>query len=1437
MRHWRRILLVLALALAAAGLGAYGTLLHYARPRGPVAVGEDQKGLLAAVIENTLSSPDMRVQIEAVDGALSSDATIRGLTLSDSQGPWLKLDQARLVWTRSALLTGTLLVDKLELGRLEWLRPPVGEAKKPAESASFADWLNYELPVKVVLRDFSFAQFALGEPVIGVAARLAGDGHATLGKFDDGLDLGFRAQRQDAPGALNLRLSFDPRTRELAAAFAAHEPAGGLIAHAADLDGLPPVDFELDGAAPLDAFAAKISFTAGALATIQGEGRMEQRPGARALRLDIHGALEKILPPALAPVFSGDTALTGAFVAADDGGKAIEHLNISAREAVLDLDGALTADQTLAAHVRLQSRGERDAPARAGDVEIGALEMRLDAAGALKAPQLDFTLHVADAALRRDRLGRLDAHVAATPNGLVTDPATRVELVADASGAGLHFSDPALARALGEAFALTLRGRAAPDGATDVSVAEFKSGEDSLSAQGVFGPRAVKGRVDLDLSDLGRFAALTRSDLRGALKGQVELSGAPTERLDAKLSLRSEGLASGVELLDGLLGGKAELKGGLSKRAKGFAFSDLTLSGRQFSARIDGAADDDKADVSFSLAAPDLSRAAKDMAGRVAAQGRLTGSLAHPDIAASVDVENLRSMGRSVARLTLDVEGRDLIAAPRARVALAGVAEGKPASGVAEFSRDAAGAGTFVAREIRFGSLALNGAGKLDAAKRLDGDFDLAAGNLDDLSAFARQKLAGRLAAKIALRRDGDRQDGALKLDASGLRFGENSLAALAIDARAKNLFGGPRVEGTAALDRADIAGESIPKLRATAKAVVNGSEFSLTTEARGVAMEARGILGASAPLKLDLTAFEARRGAQKISLIAPAAFGFPAGGVTISGLALKAGAGRLDLSGSAGEKLDLTLAARALPLDLARMFAPDLAVSGALDVDARLTGSASAPEGAWRVEAKKLSAPQMRAAGVASADLRASGRLEGKRTSLDLRLDLPRGGAFTVQGQAPLSADGSLDLALRGALDAALANTLLADGGQRVAGKLTLDARAQGAPAHPALSGTVALADGLFEDPLNGVKFESVEAVLRGRGEEIVIERFHARAGDGAVDIGGAVRLGAGLPANLRVTGHNARLASNEIVTLIADLGLEVSGPLAQRPRIGGKAAFEKIDVRVPDRLPSANRPLENIRHIKPTEAARARIALQDRKPRKKGKPAFNADLAVAVSASHIFIHGRGMDAELGGDIKVVGALDKPVAQGAFELRRGLIALAGKRLEFSRGNIVFAGDVIPELDFVASSAAGDVTAQLQVSGPADQPRFAFSSTPDLPQDEVLSRLLFNSASSGLTPVQSLQLAQTVAMLSGQGGADVFDKMRRAMGVDSLDVQFGPDGSPRVGSSRYILPNVSVGARTGTKPEDSAATLSVDVTKRLRVQGEAGADGSTSLGVGAQWEY
>jgi len=159
----------------------------------------------------------------------------------------------------------------------------------------------------------------------------------------------------------------------------------------------------------------------------------------------------------------------------------------------------------------------------------------------------------------------------------------------------------------------------------------------------------------------------------------------------------------------------------------------------------------------------------------------------------------------------------------------------------------------------------------------------------------------------------------------------------------------------------------------------------------------------------------------------------------------------------------------------------------------------------------------------------------------------------------------------------------------------------------------------------------------------------------------------------------------------------------------------------------------------------------------------------------------------------------------------------------------------MPRLDMQARQTLSDATAIIDVTGPADKPVFAFSSNPQLPQDEILSRLLFQKPSGNLSAFQALQLANTVSALSGNGGA--FDSLRRSLGVDSLDVSSGSNGGPVVGARRAIGNRLSLGVKTGARPEDNGVSLDLDVTKRLRLSTGIDAKGESNIGAGLQWEY
>ncbi|MBC7800791.1 MAG: translocation/assembly module TamB domain-containing protein, partial [Gemmatimonadaceae bacterium] len=228
------------------------------------------------------------------------------------------------------------------------------------------------------------------------------------------------------------------------------------------------------------------------------------------------------------------------------------------------------------------------------------------------------------------------------------------------------------------------------------------------------------------------------------------------------------------------------------------------------------------------------------------------------------------------------------------------------------------------------------------------------------------------------------------------------------------------------------------------------------------------------------------------------------------------------------------------------------------------------------------------------------------------------------------------------------------------------------------------------------------------------------------------------------------------------------------------------------------------------------------------------------------IFVRGRGVDAELAGQLRVRGSSTAPQVAGGFEMRRGAISVAGTTLTFTRGRVGFdgtgvTGKIDPTLDFVADSNAGAVTATLGIGGYASAPKITLSSTPELPQDEVLAYLLFKRSAKELGPFQIAEIATAVASLTGVGGGagNPLESVRKGLGLDRLSVGGGASGSaPSVEAGRYVGNGVYVGAKQGTTGGQTQATVQIDITKGLKAQTDVGTGaGGNSVGLTYEFEY
>jgi translocation and assembly module TamB len=606
---------------------------------------------------------------------------------------------------------------------------------------------------------------------------------------------------------------------------------------------------------------------------------------------------------------------------------------------------------------------------------------------------------------------------------------------------------------------------------------------------------------------------------------------------------------------------------------------------------------------------------------------------------------------------------------------------------------------------------------------------------------------------------------------------------------------------------------------------------------------------------ELRLTNLEAKYHDQTVKLLAPTTISF-ANGLTIRDLKLGAQEAVLQVDGRVSPTLDIRVSLQQLKPDLINAFAPKLLASGTIQANAQIQGSTAMPTGKLHLEALGMRSANNAALGLPAADLRADAELMENTALIDARLTAGSASNLTLKGHAPLAADGALDLKFAGNMDVGLFNPLTEASGKHVTGSLNINTMITGAAATPEIGGTVRLTNGSVRDYTQGINLTDITGELTGSHGTLEVRNLTARAAPGNVSVTGTIGvLQPHIPVDLKLTAKNAQPISSNIITANVDADIQVTGTAREKLDVNGKVRVNRANIEIPSGFPPD-------------------VAVLDvRRPGEAPPPVPEKPLVIALSITvdaprQILVKGRGLDAELGGELRIRGTSDAPVVGGSFDLQRGTFTLGNSQLDFTQGSTVtFNGEglkkkIDPTLDFTAQTQVVDVTVTVKITGLADQPKIELSSTPDLPQDEIMARLLFGESASQLTALQVVQIGAALATLTGGGGGGLnpLGKLQKTLGLDRLTVgsnsstgtaannQPSQSSGYSVEAGRYVSSRVFVAVKESTTGV-SQLVVDVDLTKHLKLQtriasGSTNTQGTTpendpgsSVGLSYQFEY
>ncbi len=1343
------------------------------------------------------STPDRSIAVAAPSGLLNGNLRIGSITVSDTKGIYAKVQNLAIDWSPLSLLAGTFHADRVaadvvDLKRLPVSTPAQTQATQPAGSGGFS------LPIAVDIGTIALPDLRIGQAVAGQDFILAADGSAKANDSSIGLTLNI--SRHDVPDAkLSADIAFAPAENRLKLKTQISEPRNGMLAGLLHLPGGPAVNIELSGEGPLSNWAGKLQAALDGKPTVAITGHHSlSADGLHHVDVKGGGNVDSLLPPTMRPLFAGQTTIDLSATFDGKGKIDIQTGNLATGSAVLAASGTLdpAGNNSLNANL-LGTSGPVDFRWPMENGEVRALISRVDVAltGAAQSVKIDAKAALESASTPQGQIGQVNLSARSDAFNLTSmSGPLQLRLVVGQTA----FVSADLNRLIRAPIALTAPLQLSPD-----TIGFNNTTLESASIGGtVNGKYALSSKALTGNFKLFALPGVLPDSISDKFEGTISLEGQVAGTVPAKMTLSNLAIKSNV----------AEING------------NVALNGQSLTSDITGKL-------------LDLSKLVPNAQGQADIGLKAKGPLTALGIDATVKAVNVKLAGRLLDTLDIGLTGTADPKAPQANIQASGAIDGKPIRITADaVSRDGRTSIPSLAAEIGTNKLQ----GKLDLSPSFEPTGALTF-NLPDLSllaALAGQKAEGDLEGSLDIT-SGNGKIG-LKVNANGSGIRRDDLViskpAVALSVDDLKAFS---ASGTIRADAIASGGNRIADLNLTFAQQGGRTDFDLKSSYDNAPLTTRGsVETAGGQTTVNLDSFAGAPRTIPVKLASPTKIVIKDGVASLNGLTLQTGGGSVTVDGTAGQTLNINARVANLPASLANVFAPTLAAEGTISGTVAVTGKATSPAVVFQTNWSGAATSQTKSAGLAALGIKADGKFADNVVTINTNLTGQSGLALNGGGTVAIAGSKAMALKFSGNVPFdALAGQLAAQG-LVMTGSAKIDLQIGGTTAAPAIAGSISTEGAKLVDVRRNLTLTGLAVSVTLDGKQAVISRLSGNLTSGG-SISGSGTVGitpeSGFPADIQVKFNNATYVDGTLVAATVNGTLGIKGPLMTAPMLTGNLRINKASITVPEKLPASLSEI-NIKHKNAPAAVRAQF--KDQKPEGPRSKSTTLGLDLQLEApSQIFVRGRGIDAELGGSITVRGTAAEPVVSGGFTMRRGRLTILSRRLDFTdTSKITFGGDLTPALNLEATSSVSSTTITVDVTGLATDPKISFSSSPALPQDEVLAQLIFGQSMSKLSAMQIAQLADAASQLAGGRSTSLFEGLRSHLGVDDLDISTDSNGQAQVGAGKYINKRTYIELQQGAS-NNTKAIINFNVGRGVKLRGAAGSDGAGEAGIVYEHEY
>ena len=427
------------------------------------------------------------------------------------------------------------------------------------------------------------------------------------------------------------------------------------------------------------------------------------------------------------------------------------------------------------------------------------------------------------------------------------------------------------------------------------------------------------------------------------------------------------------------------------------------------------------------------------------------------------------------------------------------------------------------------------------------------------------------------------------------------------------------------------------------------------------------------------------------------------------------------------------------------------------------------------------------------------------------------------LSGKSPIGGQANIDADLRPLTSLFIPSTY------EIGGDLDMTASLNGTLASPDMSGKTRIREGYVRAASSAFELNNLSADATFDNHIIRISSLQARGVDGQGTLNATADLNLSNPAKPDI---DADLVIDAMHLIGQNYNLRLDADMQFASGLGGYSLDgtitpEEVNITLPERFQKSIPELNIVTEKEALSAAN------------KAKSMVSLDIALNAP-QHIFVRGWGLDAELGGKLDISGNLHEPLINGRLGSIRGRYEEFGRDFNLNKANLRFQGTVPPSpyFDIEAAAEIEDITAKVLITNHMKDPKISFAAVPSLPEDEVLSLILFGTSIENISPFQAVQLASTLRRFSGQGSLmpNPLETLEDITGLDDIRVKnTGEDVS--VGAGKYISDKIYLEVEKGSAEASGAASVEVEVTPSVKVESKAGQNGDNNVGAFWEWSY